>query len=81
LNAEPILAGARKANGLILTVEDNFAGGFNSAIAEAAARAGDISVHAMTAPRVPKSGETDDIIAYLGLSVADIVRRAKALVR
>jgi len=80
LNAEPILAAARKANGVILTVEDNFAGGFNAALAEAAAQAGEVKVHAMTAPRIPKSGKSGDIVlASLGLGVEDIVARARKL--
>jgi len=81
LNAEPILAAAKKANSVILTVEDNFVGGFNSALAEAAALNGQVKVHSLTALRVPKSGQTGDIILEaLGLGSADIVSRAKTLV-
>lgn len=80
LNCEPILAAARKANGKILVVEDNFVGGFYSAIAEAAAMAGDVRVFGMTCPKVPKSGKTGDIIIdALGLGPAAIAAKAKSL--
>jgi transketolase len=81
LDALPIFAAARKASGIILSVEDNFVGGINSALAEAAALNGGLRVHHITCPRVPKSGkESEDVLAYLGLGVEDIVRRAKAFV-
>lgn len=80
LDAAPILDAARKANGKILVVEDNFVGGFYSAIAEAAAQQGDVRVFGMTCPRVPKSGKTGDIIlAKLGLGPDGIVEKAKRL--
>ena len=80
LNAEPILAAAKNANGVILTVEDNFGGGFNGAVAEAAAQTGEVKVFSMTAPRIPKSGKSGDLVlASLGLGVQDIVTRAKGL--
>ncbi len=80
LNAEPILAAARKANGKILVVEDNFVGGFYSAIAEAAAMAGDLKVFGMTCPKVPKSGKTGDVILdALGLGPAAIAAKVQAL--
>ncbi len=82
LNAEPILAAASSAGGVILTVEDNFAGGFNAALAEAAAATGDVRVHSMTCPRIPKSGKDGNIVlTSLGLGVADIVARARALAK
>ncbi len=82
LDAQPILNAAKKSGGTILTVEDNFVGGINSALAEAAALKGEIRVHAMTAPRIPKSGkEAEDILAYLGLSVADVVKQARSLLK
>ncbi len=80
LNPEPIFAAARKAGGTILTVEDNFIGGINSALSDAAAQNCEVRVHAMTAPRIPKSGkEAEDILEHLGLSAGHVVSRAKAL--
>jgi transketolase len=90
LDAQPILNAAKKAGGTILTVEDNFVGGINSALAEAAVSEpptqvggtkGQVRVQAMTCPRIPKSGkETEDVLAFVGLSVGDVVKRAKSLV-
>lgn len=80
LNAEPILSDARANSGRILSIEDNYTGGVYSELAEAAACDGDVKVNGMTCPRVPKSGKTaEDILASLGLSVADIVARVKSL--
>lgn len=81
LKAEPILASGRKTGGKILVVEDNFSGGFNAAIALAAAQAGDVKVFSMNVPRIPKSGKSGDIILEsLGLGVKDVEARIKALV-
>ena len=80
LDARPILDGAKRASGRILVVEDNFVGGFYSALAEAAAETAEVRVSGLTCPRIPKSGKTGDIIlASLGLGLADIVAGAKAL--
>jgi len=80
LNSQPILEAAKKANGRILVVEDNFVGGFYSAIAESAAETGEIRVAGLTCPRIPKSGKTGDIILdSLGLGPANIAAKAKGL--
>jgi len=80
LDARSILDAAKKANGGILVVEDNFVGGFYSALAEAAAETGQVRVSGLTCPRIPKSGKTGDIIlASLGLGLADIVARVRVL--
>ncbi len=82
LNAEPILAAARQAGGRILTVEDNYLGGLAAEIAEAAARAGGVTVDSIVCRRIPKSCKTpEQTLAFLGLSVDDIVRRATAMVK
>ena len=80
LKVEPILAAAGKTRGRILVVEDNYDGGLAGAIAEAAARTGAAKVESMTVRRVPKSAKTpEEILAYVGLGVDDIVRKASAL--
>lgn len=82
LDATPILNAAKKTNGLILTVEDNFIGGLNSAISDAAALTGEVRVQYMTAPRIPKSGkEAEDILESLGLSTQHVAQRIKSLVK
>jgi transketolase len=81
LDAEPILELARSVGAPILTVEDNYVGGIGSEIAEAAAASGDGPCVRMLAVRnIPKSGRTaDDLLAYVHLSVPDIVQAAKTL--
>lgn len=80
MNAAPVLAAARKTGSLILTVEDNYAGGLWSAVAEAAAEQGDVRVVGMTARRIPKSGTPDDVLAYVGVSPDHIAAKIKELV-
>jgi signal transduction histidine kinase len=64
----------------VLVVEDNFSGGFNAAVALAAAQKGDVKVLSMNVPRIPKSGKTGDIILEsLGLGVKDVQARIKEL--
>ncbi|MBN1492152.1 MAG: transketolase [Phycisphaerae bacterium] len=80
LNAEPILVAAKQTHGKILVVEDNYVGGFAGAVAEAAAKSGAATVESIVCKRIPKSAKTpEEMLTYLGLSVADIVKRVKAL--
>ena len=80
LNVEPILAAAGQTQDRILVVEDNYVGGFAAAVAEVAARHRAAAVEALVCRRIPKSAKTpEEMLAYLGLSVADIVSRAKAI--
>ncbi|NLX07328.1 MAG: transketolase [Phycisphaerae bacterium] len=79
LQSEPILAAAKASGGKILTLEDNYIGGLASNVAEIAAAVGNIKVKSMFVERVPKSGKSpEDLLAYCGLSVEDVVREAKA---
>ncbi len=81
LNCEPVMSAAREANGRILVVEDNYAGGVHAELAEAAAAAGGVRVVGMTCRRVPKSGRTaEDVLRLVGLSVDDLVLRAREVV-
>ena len=64
----------------LLVLEDNYAGGLGAAVAEKAARQGDIRVACMTCKKMPKSGKTaDDVIALVGLDTGSVVHRAKEL--
>jgi transketolase len=82
LKTDGILAAAKQTAGRILTVEDNYVGGLDGAIAEAAARSGGVTVESMVCKGIPKSAKTpEEILAYLGLSVDDIVKRATAIVK
>jgi transketolase len=80
VSAGSILAAARQAGGVILTVEDNYIGGLHAELAEAAAAAGDVRVIGMTANRMPKSALTpEEVFTYVGVGLEQIVDRAKAL--
>jgi len=82
LNCDPILAAAAKTGGRILVVEDNYDGGVAATIAGAAARSGSVQVESMTVRRIPKSAKSpEDILAYVGLGVGDIVAKAQAMVK
>jgi len=78
---EDFLRVSGAADGLpLLVVEDNYAGGLGSAVAVAAGRSGRIRLDAMSPERMPKSGKTAaDVLAYVGLDVNAMCRRAKAL--
>jgi transketolase len=83
LDTAPLLELARGVGAPILTVEDSYVGGIGSEIAEAAAASGDGPRVRMLAVRnIPKSGRTaDDVLAYVHLSVPEIVQAAKTLIR
>lgn len=73
---------ALQNRGRVLTVEDNYAGGFGAAVAEAlASDANAITVKQMYVRRLPKSGlSPDDLMQYVGLSAEDIAAEAASLV-
>lgn len=78
----PIFARARAGTGIILTVEDNYAGGLHAELAEAAATNGDVRVEGMTPSRIPKSGKTaDEVFTYVGIGVEQIMERGVRLTR
>ena len=68
-------------NGMVLTLEDNYGGGFGSAVADAVAASGDgFTVNQMHVARIPKSGRTpEELLAYCNLSSADIVKQALSM--
>lgn len=81
LDVGPILKAAKKAKGVILCVEDNYVGGFGSEIAEAAAAEGGVRVVTMAPKRIPKSAKTaDEVFAYVGVGVEQIMEQARSLV-
>ena len=83
LDAAPVLALARSAGAPILTIEDSYVGGIGSELAEAVAATSDGPRLRMLAVRnIPKSGRTaDEVLAYVHLSVAEIVQAAETLMR
>ena len=83
LDTGPVLALAGP-DGVVLTVEDNYVGGLGSELAEAATAArGDAPrVQALAVHNMPKSGRTaEDVLAYVHLSVDEIVAAATAAAR
>jgi len=80
-DAEALLDLANENNGNILTIEDNYGGGFGSAVADAAAAdGGGFTVQQMHVTRLPKSGRSpDDLMDYCGLSAGHIVQRAMSM--
>ncbi|MCC7146424.1 MAG: transketolase [Phycisphaeraceae bacterium] len=78
---EAILDLANENNGMILTLEDNYGGGIGSAVADiAAADGGGFTVKQMCVTKIPKSArEPDEIMAYCGLGVDQIVQQAMSL--
>ena len=80
-NEEKMLDLANDNNGMVLTLEDNYGGGFGSAIADVVSATGDgFNVKQMHVRRIPKSGRTpEELLAYCGLSAQDIVKQAMNL--
>ncbi|MCH8851143.1 MAG: transketolase [Planctomycetes bacterium] len=73
LNADSILESANRTRNMILTVEDNYGGGFGSAVAEAAAKAGRIRVEQLRVRRIPKSAhKPEQLMSEHGLSASAI---------
>ena len=78
LDTEGLLSLA--AGAPILTVEDNYVGGLASELAEAAAGSNVHRINSLVVRDIPKSGRTaDDLLAYVHLSVDDIVQAAERL--
>jgi len=80
LDATPILSAARSAGGAILTVEDNYLGGLQAELAEAAAASAGVRVEGLTAKRIPKSAKTpEEVFEYVGVGLKQITERATSL--
>ncbi len=80
---EAILDLANENNGMVLTVEDNYAAGIGGAIADVVAEdGGGFTLRQMYVKRIPKSGKTgDELLRYCELSSEDIVKQAMALLQ
>ncbi|MEP0847095.1 MAG: transketolase [Phycisphaerae bacterium] len=77
-----LIEALQKSGRRALVVEDNYGAGIGAAIAEIAARAGDIRVETMHCGRIPKSTRTpEEQMEYCGLSATRIADRALALLR
>ncbi len=80
-DGDAILDLAQENNGMVLTLEDNYAGGIGSAVAEILAEdGGSFTLKQMFIRRIPKSGRSaDDLMHYCALSSDDIVANALKL--
>jgi len=80
---EAILDLANENNGKVLTIEDNYGSGIGSAVADAISTdGGGFEVSQMFVKRIPKSGRTpEEVMAYCGLGVDDIVKQAMSLLQ
>jgi len=76
LNTQGILEIATKSGGKIITVEDNYVGGLDAELATAIATTGAaIKLQHLYCKQIPKSGrEPQDVLDYLGLGAAQIVK-------
>lgn len=74
---------ANDANGMILTVEDNYGAAMGSAVADAAAYTGDgFTVQQMHVKRLPKSAKShDQMLEYCGLSANQIAEQVMAMLQ
>ncbi|MEM9295792.1 MAG: transketolase [Planctomycetota bacterium] len=78
---EALLDLANANNGMVLTVEDNYAGGYGARVASACAASGDgFTVEQMTVRQTPKSAKDhNQALHAAGLSAEHITRRAMAM--
>ena len=78
---EAIVTLAHDNQGRVLTLEDNYGGGFGAAVADIlSAHSGAFTVQQMHVRQIPKSGRTpDDVLRYLGISADDIAQTAVAM--
>ncbi len=83
LDTGPVLELVTAQGGVCLTLEDAYVGGLGSELAEAAATGRlPVRLESLVVRRIPKSGRrAEDVLAYVGLSVADIAAAAEKLAR
>ncbi len=80
MNFETLWRCADQTHRQILVVEDNYMGGWGSAIAEAAAQSGLYRVESVHLQRIPKSARTpEELMEHYGLSATHIVDQVKKL--
>ncbi len=77
-----ILDAAKKHNGRILTLEDNYKGGLGSELSEAVAFNGQAKVLSLCVQKVAKSAQTaEEVFDYAGLTQEAMVQAAQSLCR
>ncbi len=82
VDGERLVETLQRAGGRALVAEDNYGGGFGSAVAELAARAGGLRVVAVHCQRMPKSTRTpEEALEYCGVGAGQIADQALALLK
>jgi len=82
IDPERLVDALRRAGGRALVVEDNYGGGLGAAVAEIAARTGDLRVETLHCQRIPKSTRTsDEALDYCGVGANQIADHANALLK
>ncbi len=77
-----LLEALGRCGGRALVVEDNYGGGFGSAVAELAARAGRMRVATLHVQRIPKSARApQELLEYCGVSPEQIADHAVAMIK
>ncbi|MBN2505857.1 MAG: transketolase [Verrucomicrobia bacterium] len=80
LATDLILAAVRKANNLVVTVEDHYAeGGLGDAVAGELCPHG-VRVHKLAVTELPHSGKPAELLAKYGIDAAAIVAKVKSLI-
>jgi transketolase len=80
-DTEQLLDLAQENNGMIMTLEDNYGGGFGAAVSDALTEdGGSFTLKQLYVKRVPKSARSaTELMTMCGLSADDIVREAGEL--
>jgi transketolase len=82
IQREKLLEALNRSGGQAIVCEDNYGGGFGSAVAEIAAAGGRIRVSMAYCQRMPKSGRTaEDLLTYCGVSPEQIADHARAALK
>jgi len=82
VDGERLVETLQRAGGRALVAEDNYGGGFGSAVAELAARAGGLRVVPVHCQRMPKSTRTpEEALEYCGVGAGQIADQALALLK
>ena len=82
IDAAKLVEALPRAGGRALVVEDNYGGGFGSAVAEIVARTSGLRVETLCCQRIPKSTRTaDEILEYCGVGAAQIADHAAAMLK
>lgn len=77
LDAKTIKAVAKNSNNRVITVEDHYLeGGLGSAVMYELRNSG-ISIDCLAVTKVPRSGTTDELMAYEGIDASAIVKAVK----